>query len=110
MAVFVLVHGAWHDGAAWDATGRHLEGQGHRVFAPTIAGHGKGANKRVNHAECTKSVVDFLVTHSLTDVILAGHSFGGTIISKVVEAVPARIRRLVFVSGFVLRDGKSLVD
>jgi len=110
MAIFVLVHGAWHDGSGWDATRRHLEAKGHRVFTPTIAGHGKGANKLVNHAECTKSIVDFFVANSLTDVVLVGHSFGGTVTAKVAEAIPDRIRRLVFQNAFVLRDGHSLLD
>ncbi|MGB0034699.1 MAG: alpha/beta hydrolase [Candidatus Acidiferrales bacterium] len=110
MGTFVLVHGAWHDGAAWEATARHLSGNGHKVFAPTIAGHGKSAAKNVNHAQCTKSIVDFIVGHSLTDFVLVGHSFGGTIISKVAEAIPDRIRRLVFANGFVLKGGNSLTD
>ena len=110
MSLFVLVHGAWHDGSAWRETARHLEERGQRTFAPTIAGHGKGANKRVNHAECTKSVVDFITGRALEDIILAGHSFGGTIIAKVAEAIPERVRRLVFVNGFVLADGHSLMD
>lgn len=110
MGTFVLVHGAWHDGTAWEATARHLSGIGHKVFAPTIAGHGKSVAKNVNHAKCTKSIVDFIVGHSLSDFVLVGHSFGGTVISKVAEAIPGRIRRLVFANGFVLKDGNSLTD
>ena len=110
MATFVLVHGAWHDGGGWKETARHLEAKGHRSFAPTMAGHGKGVNKRVNHAECTKSIVDAMVSQGITDAILVGHSFGGTVIPKVVEAIPERIRRMVFVNGFVLADGHSLLD
>ena len=45
-----------------------------------------------------------------SDFVLVGHSFGGTVISKVVEAIPDRVKRLVFVNGFVLRDGHSLSD
>jgi pimeloyl-ACP methyl ester carboxylesterase len=110
MSVFVLVHGAWHDGSAWEPVARHLETKGHKAFAPTVAGHGKGANKNVNHAGCTQSVVDFIAAKSLTDFVLVGHSFGGTIISKVAELIPGKIRRLVFANGFVLRDGHSLFD
>ena len=110
MAVFVLVHGAWHDGTGWLETARHLEARGHRAFAPTIAGHGKGADKNVTHAQCTQSIVDCVAAHSLSDFVLVGHSFGGTIISKVAEAIPGKIRRLVFANGFVLRDGHSLLD
>ena len=110
MASIVLVHGAWHDGSAWDQLSHHLQAKGHRAFAPTMAGHGKGVNKRVNHADCTRSIVDFIVREGLSDFILVGHSFGGTVIPKVAEAVPERIRRLVFINGFVLLDGQSLVE
>jgi pimeloyl-ACP methyl ester carboxylesterase len=110
VSTFVLVHGSWHDGSAWDATIRELGTRGHNAFAPTLAGHGKGANKRVNHADCTKSIVDYIVGKGFTDVVLVGHSFGGTVISKVAEAIPEKIKRLVFLNGFVLRDGNSLMD
>jgi pimeloyl-ACP methyl ester carboxylesterase len=110
MAVFVLVHGAWHDGSAWDVVLWELENRGHRVFAPTVAGHGKSANKNVTHAQCVQSIVEFITRNSLSDVILLGHSFGGTLISKVAEAIPDKIRRLVFQNAFVLRDGNSLLD
>jgi pimeloyl-ACP methyl ester carboxylesterase len=107
---FVLVHGAWHDGSAWAATVRHLSEQGHAALAPTMAGHGKGARREVTHADCTRSIVEAILAASLTDVVLVGHSFGGTVIAKVAEAIPEKIRRLVFFSAFVLRDGKSLCD
>jgi pimeloyl-ACP methyl ester carboxylesterase len=110
VATIVLVHGSWHDGTAWDATKKHLESAGHKVFAPTVAGYGKSANKTVNHAQCVKSIVDFILQQSLTDFVLVGHSFGGTFISKVAEAVPERIRRLVFQNGFVVRNGFSVMD
>ena len=37
MSTFVLVHGAWHDGSAWEPVVKYLEAQGHQAFAPTIA-------------------------------------------------------------------------
>ncbi len=108
MATMVLIHGAWHDGSAWDVVGRRLQEQGHRVFAPTAAGHGKGADKDVDLETATGSLVDALVDRDLRDVVLVGHSLGGIYISKVAMAVPERIRRLVFVNAFVLEDGASL--
>ncbi|HEY9608311.1 alpha/beta hydrolase [Allocoleopsis sp.] len=110
MSVFVLVHGAWHDGSAWKAVIQHLEAKGHQAFAPTIARHGKGVNKNVNHAQCTQSIVDYIVDKDLTDIILLGHSFGGTIIPKVAEAISDRIRRLIFFAAPVLNDGESARD
>lgn len=106
----VLVHGSWHVGELWEGVAAPLRRAGHEVHTPTIAGHGKGVDKRVSHAQCTQSITDYLVQHNLRDVVLLGHSYGGTIISKVVEAVPERVRRLVFWNAFVLNDGESLDD
>ena len=110
MSTFVLVHGSWHDGSAWQAVVDHLEAKGHLAFAPTIAGHGKSVDKNVNHAQCTQSIVDYIVGKDLTNIVLLGHSFAGTIIAKVAEAIPDRIRRLIFLDAFVLNDGESLRD
>ncbi len=85
MATFVLVHGSWHDEHAWKPVISYLESQGHKAFAPTIAGHGKGVNKQVNHAQCTQSVVDYLVGRDLTEVVLLGHSFGGRLLPRLLR-------------------------
>jgi pimeloyl-ACP methyl ester carboxylesterase len=118
MSTFVLVHGAWHEGSAWNEVIKQLEAKGHQAFAPTIAGHGKGVNKNVTHAQCTQSIVDYIVSKDLTDIVLLGHSFGGTIIAKVAEVIGGsvppsqrqRILRLIFFDAFVLDDGESLRD
>jgi pimeloyl-ACP methyl ester carboxylesterase len=110
MSTFVLVHGSWHDGSAWKAVIKHLEAKGNQAFAPTVAEHGKGVNKNVNHAQCTQSIVDYIVGKDLTDIVLLGHSFGGTIIAKIAEAIGDRIRRLIFLDAFILNNGESLRD
>ncbi|MGL4621859.1 MAG: alpha/beta fold hydrolase [Chroococcidiopsis sp.] len=110
MSTFVLVHGSWHDGSTWEPVIKHLKANGHQAFAPTVAGHGKGVNKNVNHAQCTRSIVDYIVDKDLTDIVLLGHSYGGTIIAKVAEAIGDRIRRLIFWDAFVLNNGDSLRD
>jgi pimeloyl-ACP methyl ester carboxylesterase len=107
---FVLVHGSWHDGSLWGPVADRLRELGHTVATPTIAGHGKGVDKAVTHADCVRSIVDAIVDADLSDVVLAGHSFGGTIIAKVAEQIPERLRRLVFWNAFVPEDGHSLND
>ena len=107
---FVLIHGAWHDGSAWNDVIRHLRDRGHEAHAPTLAGHGKGVNKQVTHADCVASVVQYIRGRDLKDFVLVGHSFGGTIIAKAAEEIPERIRRLVFFVAFVLPDGHCLTD
>jgi pimeloyl-ACP methyl ester carboxylesterase len=107
---FLLVHDAWHDGSLWDPVAGHLRAAGHEVHAPTVAGHGGDATREVDHARCTDSVVRFAVDRGLSDLVLVGHGFGGTIVSKVAEAMPERLQRLVYLNAFVLADGESLKD
>ncbi|WP_028551959.1 alpha/beta fold hydrolase [Paenibacillus sp. UNC451MF] len=107
---FVLVHGSWADAHFWDGVAAVLRSQGHTVYTPEYAGHGKDPNKDVTHAMITKSVVDFIMKLNLRNFVLVGHSFGGTVIQKVAEQVADRIKRLVFWDAFVLRDGESVAD
>lgn len=107
---FVLVHGSWADAHFWDGVAAVLRSQGHTVYTPEYAGHGNDSNKDVTHAMITKSVVDFITKRNLFNFVLVGHSFGGTVIQKVAEQVPDRIKRLVFWDAFVLKDGESLAD
>lgn len=110
MTTFVLVHGSWHDGSAWDPVIAHLEDLGHTAYGPTVAGHGNGVNKAVTHDDCVTSIRDYIVERDLSDVVLLGHSFGGTVIARVAEEVPDRLRRLIFWNAFVPEQSNSLLD
>jgi pimeloyl-ACP methyl ester carboxylesterase len=107
---FVLIHGAWANADFWNETASELRRMGHKVYAPEYAGHGQNSSNSVTHAMVTETVADFITSHQLRDIILVGHSFGGTIIQKTAELVPERIKRLVFMNAFVLLDGESGAD
>lgn len=106
---FVLVHGAWHTGQHWEPVAKNLLAAGHRVYTPTVAGFGE-TNPDVSHADGVDSIVQYINDHDIEDFVLVGHSFGGTVISKVAEAIPDRIRRLVYWNAFVLESGSSVND
>ena len=110
MSVFVVVHGSWHDGAMLAPVVWQLEAAGHRALAPTLAGHGKNADPRTRHDDCVNSLVRFLVDNDLKDVVLVGHSFAGTVISRAAPLCTERLRRLVFWNAFVLNDNECLLD
>jgi pimeloyl-ACP methyl ester carboxylesterase len=108
---FVLVHGSFHGGWAWDGVRGAIEAAGHATYAPTLAGHGPGASRAgIRHADCVDSVVAGIHDAGLDDITLVGHSFGGSVIAKVAERIPERIARLVFFTAFVLASGESIVD
>ncbi|WP_459501185.1 alpha/beta hydrolase [Bacillus sp. C1] len=107
---FVLVHGAWGDYSYWDKTANELKQMGHKVYTPNLPGHGKDTNKAVKHSDYVKSVVTYVKERNITNFVLVGHSFGGTVISKVAEQIPDRIHRLVFMDAFVLANGESAAD
>lgn len=110
MSIYVLVHGSWHDGSLWEPVAAVLRNQGHEVHTPTVAGHGKDASKDVDHAQCVDSVVSYISDAGLDEVVLLGHSYGGTVIARVYEEIPARIKRLIFWNAFVPAPGNSLLD
>ncbi|GAA5136970.1 alpha/beta hydrolase [Alloalcanivorax gelatiniphagus] len=110
MSVYVLVHGSWHDGSAFDDVARELRGRGHDVHCPTMAGHGKEADRDVTHDDCVDSVLQCLRENDLRDVVLVGHSFGGSVVARVALLAPELVRRMVFWAGFVPANGTSVLD
>jgi pimeloyl-ACP methyl ester carboxylesterase len=108
---FVLLHGSWHGGWAWEPTAWCLREFGHDAYAPTYPGHQLGASRAgVRHQDYVRSVVDFVEGHDLRDVVLVGHSFGGSVVSRVSQEIPDRLARLVFHTAFVVEDGASVND
>ena len=83
---FVMVHGSWHGGWAWQEVIQHLSKKGHSAKAPTLPGHGPQATRAgIVHQDCVRAVAAYIQHHGLEDVVLVGHSFGGSVIQKVAE-------------------------
>lgn len=113
MATFVLVHGAWHGGWCWQKVIPLLEAAGHVVYAPTLTGLAERASELspdVGLDTHIQDVVGLVQEKNLHGVILVGHSYGGMVITGVVDAVPERIAHLVYLDTFVPRDGESMVS
>ena len=64
--------------------------------------------RRRLHADAVASAIDYVLGEDLTDFVLLGHSYGGTIVSRMAEEMPGRIRRLIYWNAFVLEDGESI--
>ncbi len=110
MATFVLIHGAWHGAWCWRHVVPLLRARGHDVIAPDLPGHGDDPAAVAGQTlEAYAQRIEAVVRDCGGDVVLVGHSLGGLVISAVAEALPGRVRRLVYVTGFLPRDGDSLV-
>jgi pimeloyl-ACP methyl ester carboxylesterase len=108
---FILVHGAWHGGWAWQPVASRLRAAGHRVLAPTCPGLGVSDDPAgVTLADCVDSVVAQVERSGLDGVTLVGHSWGGYVISGAAPRLAGRVRRLVFWSAFVPEAGRPLYD
>src|SRR6266487_4059585 len=109
MATFVLGHGGW----CWQQVIPFLEEASHEVYAPTLTGLAERASELSPDVGLDTHIQDIeglLVEKNLPGVILVGHSYGGMVITGVVDAVPERIAHLVYLDTFVPRDGESLAD
>lgn len=112
-ATFLLVHGAFHGGWCYSRVADILRAAGHRVFTPTLTGLGERSHlysPAINASTHIRDVLNVMAFEELDDVVLAGHSYGGQVITGVADAVPERIRALVYLDAFVGRDGKSTLD
>jgi pimeloyl-ACP methyl ester carboxylesterase len=106
----ILVHGSWHTGSCWSRVQRELTAAGVPSTAPTLTGHGPADDRsRVTHDDYVASVISALDDVSGT-AVLVGHSFGGSVISRVAELRPERCQGLVYCSAFVPGDGESVAD
>lgn len=113
MSVFVLLHGAWHGGWCWARTAEILRARGHGVTTPTQTGLGERSHLLGPDITLTTFGEDLrlhLEYEDLADVVLVGHSFGGSAISYAAERAGARIARLVYLDATLVFGGETPLD
>jgi pimeloyl-ACP methyl ester carboxylesterase len=113
MATFLLVHGAWHGGWCWRRVSDILRSRGHEVHTPTLTGLGDRAHLAspdVDLETHINDVIGVLDAEELSDVVLCGHSYGGMVITPVLDRRTDAFRSAVWLDAFVPKDGASLMD
>ena len=113
MATYLLVHGAWHGGWCWRRVTDILRAAGHTVFTPTLTGLGERAHLARPETDLETHIADVLGVldaEELDDVILCGHSYGGMVITPVLDRRPETFRAGIWLDAFVPEDGRSMLD
>lgn len=108
MSPFVLVHGGWHGGWCWSRVASRLRAAGHEVFTPTLSGLGEREHlwtPDVGLDTHTEDILNVLRFEQISEAILVGHSYGGTIITLAADRIPSRVAALVYVDAVIPENG-----
>ena len=105
----VLIHGGWQGGWVWDGVVAALGQAGHEAWAPTLQGLADDDERAgVTLSSMSEDLISKIEANGWERFVLVGHSGGGPIAQLVVEAMPGRIERAIFVDAWVLADGESI--
>jgi pimeloyl-ACP methyl ester carboxylesterase len=106
---YVLVHGAWHPESSWNEVKCLLESTGNIVKTVQLQGLGNDDTpvETVTFQDHVNAVKNVVMSQS-QPVILVGHSYGGAVVSQVGEDVPQKVKKLIYVNGFMPTDGETI--
>jgi pimeloyl-ACP methyl ester carboxylesterase len=96
----VLVHGAYAESSSWNGVLGPLQAEGHRVVAFATPLRGVAADA---------ALLSDLVRSIDGPVVLAGHSYGGAVLTNV-DLSAGAVLALVYIAGFALEPGESCAD
>src|ERR1700729_3258897 len=95
----VLVHGAWADGASWNAVASELQSQDFTVYVPQ--------NLLRGVKQDSDYVASFLAQRTSGPVVLVGHSYGGFVITNAGTG-GGDVKALVYVDAFAPEVGETV--
>ncbi|TWT49373.1 acyl-CoA esterase [Rubripirellula amarantea] len=107
----VIVHGAWGGVHHWKSVADSLTHDHamdvHRVSLTGLGERSHLASPDVGLKTHIQDVVNAIEFDDLTSVVLIGHSYGGVVVSGVVDAIPERLSRVLYLDAHLLEDGES---
>ncbi|MEY4099728.1 MAG: hypothetical protein RL300_899 [Pseudomonadota bacterium] len=110
---FVLVHGAYHGAWCWKDVAKRLRALQHEVYTPTLTGLGERSHlmaSRPTLETFIEDVAQVIRYEDLSEVILVGHSFAGSVVSALADRMPDKLAHLVYLDAQVLHSGQAPAD
>lgn len=111
--VVVLVHGAGVGGWVYRDVATLLRAHGYQVHTPTFTGLGERVHllrKDIPLQTHVDDIVNCIEYNGLKEVILVGHSYGSAVVSVAVDRISEKIKKQIYLDGFFLEDGQSIMD
>jgi esterase len=92
----LLLHALASQSMSWNETAQALAGQGFRVIAPDLPGHGGSARMDdYSLGRLEQVLIDLLDALQVAQCDLVGHSLGGHLALRIAARIPHRVRRIV---------------
>ncbi len=115
MSTYVLVPGMCHGAWCFDDLAMSLRAAGHHVLAITLTGVAERSHLMARGVNLDTHITDVLAAldnDATADdhLVLAGHSYGGMVITGVADRIPDRVDSLVFLDAVVPHDGEACWD
>ncbi len=113
MANYVLVHGAWGGNHTFGEVPARLEAEGHKVLNCALPGLGSRQDElhpAITLTDHVDAVCEQIAASGFDRFILAGHSYGGMVITSVASRLGKRIDAILYIDAFMPAGGQSLWD
>jgi pimeloyl-ACP methyl ester carboxylesterase len=99
----LLLHGFLDSGATWDRVGAELAQSGAAIYAPDMRGFGKsdrvGSGGYYHFPDYVADLAALVEHIAPAELLLVGHSMGGTVACLYAGACPDRVHKLVLLEG-----------
>lgn len=109
---FVLVHGANQGGWCWRYLATELRARNYRVYTPTLTGLGERhhlLSPEISLQTHIDDIVNVIESEELQDIVLVGHSYGGTVVTGVCDRLRERITEVVFLDANTPNNGEATI-
>ena len=110
---YILVHGMTGGGWDWKKIDKLLSADGHQVYRPTLTGLGEKMHLSHPDIDLTTHILDIVNLirfEQLDNIVLVGHSYGGMVITGVMNSLPEKIQQVFFLDAMVPDHNMSAID